>query len=92
MLAQSRIRYNGAAIQVQLDLIPALPHNWPAGRVKGIRAKGNLELAFSWQAGRIVSLIIRNYGKAATVTIRAPGLECREQALESGETLELISG
>jgi alpha-L-fucosidase 2 len=71
-----------------LDLLPALPQSWPEGSVRGIRAKGNLELDFSWQGGRLNSLAVRNHGKEIAATIRAPGFE-REIVLPSGETVML---
>jgi alpha-L-fucosidase 2 len=86
MLIQSRIRYRGTnAPVVLLDLLPALPRSWPIGRVRGLRAKGNLELDFSWQDGRLNSLVIRNYGKAIPISINAG--EKRELTLEPGETV-----
>jgi alpha-L-fucosidase 2 len=86
MLLQSRIRYSDTnAATVLLDLLPALPRSWPTGRVRGLRAKGNLELDFSWQDGRLNSLVIRNYGKAIPVLLCAG--EKREMALEPGETV-----
>ncbi|MDR0301906.1 MAG: glycoside hydrolase family 95 protein [Treponema sp.] len=86
MLVQSRIRYSDTNVAtVLLDLLPALPKNWAKGRAKGIRAKGNLELDFEWRDGRLVSLVIRNNGKAIPVSINAEAK--RELLLEPGETV-----
>ncbi|MDR0455486.1 MAG: glycoside hydrolase family 95 protein [Treponema sp.] len=86
MLVQSRIRYRDTnAAEALLDLLPALPQSWAAGRLKGVRAKGNLELDLAWQDGRLVSLVIRNNGKALPVLIRS-GIKRQELVLESGET------
>jgi alpha-L-fucosidase 2 len=88
MLVQSRIRYNDSGFRLILDLLPALPQSWPQGRIKGIRAKGNLELDMEWRGGKPVSLIIRNKGTAAVpVLMRTAESNQRELVLEPGETV-----
>ncbi|MDR0487424.1 MAG: glycoside hydrolase family 95 protein [Treponema sp.] len=85
MLVQSRIRYSDTnAARALLDLLPALPQSWSTGSLKGVRAKGNLELDLEWQSGRLTSLVIRNNGNAIPVLINAG--EKREILLEPGET------
>jgi alpha-L-fucosidase 2 len=89
MLFQSRIRYDNscaAGFRVILDLLPAIPRDWPEGRMKGARAKGNLELDIDWQDGHLRSLVIRNKGaQDISVTIRATSF-IRELLLPHGET------
>ncbi|MCL2244096.1 MAG: glycoside hydrolase family 95 protein [Treponema sp.] len=63
MLLQSRIRYNENSFHVIIDLLPALPREWQSGSIKGVRSKGNLELEFVWQNGKIKSLTIINKNK-----------------------------
>jgi alpha-L-fucosidase 2 len=87
MLVRSRIRYSETNAKVLLDLLPALPKSWPAGRIKGVRVKGNLELDLEWQNGRPVSLVIRNKGQAIPVSIRR-GTEKTELILPPGETVQ----
>jgi alpha-L-fucosidase 2 len=85
MLVQSRIRYNNATASVILDILPALPQTWPSGRLKGVRAKGNLELDFIWQNRQLSSLVIRNNGEAIPVLLRSGNIR-RELLLKPGET------
>jgi len=97
MLVQSRIRCapsNAAGFTagftpkfiVLLDLLPALPQKWASGRIKGVRARGNLELDFEWRKGRLTAGIIRNRGAAAVpVILRGPGVGERELLLAPGE-------
>lgn len=37
----------------QIDLLPALPAAWKNGEIRGLVARGNFELAFSWQDGKL---------------------------------------
>ena len=50
MLAQSR--------PGRLHLLPALPAAWPAGSVRGLRARGGLTLDFAWQDAAVCSLTV----------------------------------
>ncbi len=37
----------------QIALLPALPKAWPNGRVKGIRARGNITVDMTWKDGEV---------------------------------------
>ena len=83
MLVQSRVSCKDGAPIITLDLLPALPQNWSSGSIKGVRAKGGLELDFDWQDGNLASLVIRNRSAAAvSLLLRGAGLEERELVLE----------
>lgn len=46
-------------------ILPALPREWPEGRVQGFRARGGFELGFEWSNGKLnkLQVISRKGGK-----------------------------
>ena len=41
-----------------IELLPALPQEWPEGRVSGLRARGGFDVTLSWDGGRLREAII----------------------------------
>ncbi|HEX8958525.1 MAG TPA: glycoside hydrolase N-terminal domain-containing protein, partial [Solirubrobacterales bacterium] len=55
----------------EICLLPALPEQWPTGSVRGLRARGGLEVDLEWQAGHATVCRLRGT-RATTARIRPP--------------------
>ncbi len=50
----------------EIDLLPALPKQWPTGKVAGLRAKGNLEADIAWENGSLTEASIKAFADGET--------------------------
>jgi len=55
-----------------IDLLPALPSAWTSGEVKGLRARGAVEVDLRWENGKAVGAALRPE-LSGTYRLRAPG-------------------
>ncbi len=42
-----------------LRILPALPDTWKKGRIKGLKARGNISVDISWELGRLKQLTLK---------------------------------
>jgi alpha-L-fucosidase 2 len=86
MLLQSQVRDRDGNFIVHL--LPALPKDWPAGRVSGLRARGAVTVNLDWKDGKLVAAKLRaDHGGKFSVRL---GEQTRPVELMRGK--ELILG
>jgi alpha-L-fucosidase 2 len=71
----------------EIEFLPALPAAWPGGHVKGLRARGAVEVDLTWQNGRATTAILHPH-LDGTYKLRAP----KGQTLKVPATIQLHPG
>jgi alpha-L-fucosidase 2 len=70
-----------------VNLLPALPSAFPAGKATGLRARGGLDVALSWKDGKLVKATLAAR-ESKPVKVRYAGQETEIQA-KAGQTYNL---
>lgn len=61
------------SVEPRLHLLPALPAAWPAGAVRGLRARGGLRVDLTWAGGALSGATVHNDGVSAATRAIAVG-------------------
>ncbi len=72
----------------EIELLPALPKAWPAGTVKGLRARGGFTIDVVWKDGRLEFARLTRQAESGEATIRYGGSTVRLK-LGAGESATL---
>jgi len=87
MLLQSRAAATADGMAAELHLLPALPSAWPAGSVRGLRARGGFEVDLEWQGGLLAVAEIRSL-LGSDCTVRR-GQSVAERKTAPGQVVRL---
>lgn len=71
----------------EIHLLPALPHAWATGSVKGLRARGGIEVELTW-ANHLLTNVMITADLTGLVTIRY-GESVVEKYLDAGSKLQM---
>ncbi len=44
----------------EIELLPALPSEWPAGKISGLCARGGYEISLEWKDGKLATATLKN--------------------------------
>ncbi|MFE3454413.1 glycoside hydrolase N-terminal domain-containing protein [Nonomuraea sp. NPDC059194] len=67
-----------------VDVLPALPSAWPAGSVKGLRARGDVTVDAAWSGGTATEITLRA-GSSGSLKVRNKVIGGRYQLVDSAE-------
>ena len=56
----------------KISLLPALPLNWAAGKISGLKARGNIEVSLEWKEGKLLEARLKSQ-KDKTVFVEYQG-------------------
>lgn len=69
-----------------IELLPALPESWSDGSIKGLKARGGVEVDLSWTDGQLVQAKVRNV-KAGSYRLKYKENETTFSALSGGQEM-----
>ena len=72
----------------ELELLPALPKEWPNGQITGLRARGGYEVGLVWRDGKLVSATVKNVSGDGRCQVRYGGQQAA-LTLARGKTQNL---
>jgi alpha-L-fucosidase 2 len=72
----------------EISLLPALPPAWQDGEVKGLRARGGVEVSMTWRGGRLTGAVLKA-SVDGTHRIRVPEGQ-KVKAVLSGGTKQAL--
>ena len=73
----------------EIHLLPALPAAWATGEVRGLRARGGVEVDIEWRMGGLVKATLKT-SRTGTTRVRVRGAsQSRDIQLKAGVSFEL---
>jgi alpha-L-fucosidase 2 len=80
----------------EIHLLPALPDAWKEGQVKGLRARGNIEVSMSWKNNRLKTATLKAFGAGkyrirTNVPVRINGVLSKPAADKHGYIIQFTA-
>ncbi|WP_156253368.1 glycoside hydrolase family 95 protein [Pseudactinotalea terrae] len=72
-----------------IRLLPALPPQWPSGRVRGLRARGGIRVDLEWRGGSVHRAMLRADRDIRVEVSTGPGGRTRAVHLVAGQDTEI---
>lgn len=89
MVVQSRLgtvtEAVNPAMTPEIEFLPALPSAWPAGSMKGLRARGGFEVEVVWKDGKLSEAVVLSHNGGSAILRYAD--RTREVQLKKGESI-----
>jgi alpha-L-fucosidase 2 len=91
LLFQSQEMYENPSLPGKdlyvVDLLPALPHVWPTGSIRGVRVRGGFELGMEWKEGILVRASLKSI-KGRSCTVRY-GTKAVQVNIQPGKSIQM---
>jgi len=69
----------------EINFLPALPKAWPTGSIKGLRARGAIEIDLDWKDGSATNAVLKPLANGS-FKLRPPRRQLIETISENGKT------
>ena len=70
----------------KIRLLPALPNDWPTGKISGLKARGNIEVSMEWKNGKLLEAFLTSK-KDKTVLVDYMGKTIEIELKENQKTI-----
>jgi alpha-L-fucosidase 2 len=90
MLLQSHPTGGDLDAKPLIRILPALPKNWPSGKVTGLRARGGVELNIEWKDGELVDCELRADHDIPLLKVRYDGTTM-DLSLKAGKPTKVFA-
>lgn len=70
-------------------LLPALPSDWATGSIRGLRARGGVEIDLAWKAGTLVAAVLRGSANSPASVRVSYGAVSAQVPLRAGTPIKL---
>lgn len=74
----------------EINILPALPDAWKNGLIKGIKARGAIEVDLEWEENKVTTVVL-NPGENCAHKVRPPKDQKIKSVLEDGDKISVLT-